>query len=176
MKKAIEPVPSGPITPVRVIGSVFRLRRDLTALVKKNVLVGSKLTLEEADLLLDLYGAWKLGWTDPSADKDGFVAFAALKRSLVHSAASLSRGIKALMRAGLVERRNVHEGLPASTRTDRKAKAARITAKGINEIQGVYERYCKLSESLMGRMRQKEDAPALLRINEELMETARWGI
>lgn len=150
-------------------------RALLTALIKKHVLPGSGMTLEEADLLLDLYGAARLGWDDPAADKDGYVAFAALKASLVHSAAALSRRVAALRMAGLLETRKLHEIAPATTKVDRKAIVLRITPKGIKKIQPVYERYAGLCDSML------KDVPpdvrrTILQTNDDLMQKARWGV
>ncbi|MHC1767356.1 MAG: hypothetical protein AB9869_24275 [Verrucomicrobiia bacterium] len=160
--------------PVRVIGSIFRVRRDLTLLIKKHILPGCELTLEEADLLMDLFGAAKLGWSDPAADERGFVTFAALKASLVHSAAVLSRHVAALQKVGLLETRKLHELAP-DAKGDRRSLALRITPKGVERIEPVYERYGELCERLLG------DVPAdvrrtMLQTNERLMEKARWGV
>jgi DNA-binding MarR family transcriptional regulator len=174
-KRAARKPPAKEPNPVRVIGSIFRLRRDLTLMIKKHVLPSSGMTLEEADLLLDLYGAAKLGWDDPAADHDGFVAFAELKASLIHSAASLSRRVAALGRAGLLEVRKLHEITPRAEKSDRRSLALRITPEGIKRIEPVYARHAKLCERLLS------DVPVavrqtILQTNERLMEKARWGV
>lgn len=174
MKKAARRPSTESFHPVRVIGSIFRVRRDLTSLVKKHVLPGSGLTLEEADLLMDLFGAAQLGWTDPAADRDGFVNFTALKASLVHSAAALSRRVAALEQSELLERRKM--GKPASeTKVDRRSPSLRITPTGVERIKPVYERYAELCGRLL------VDVPSdvrrtMLQTNERLMEKARWGV
>jgi DNA-binding MarR family transcriptional regulator len=160
---------------MRVIGSIFRVRRDITALIKKHVLPGSDLTLEDADLLLDLYGAAKLGWSDPAADHNGYVKFSAAKASLVHSAAALSRRVAALRDLGLLEARKHHEVAPATMKIDRKAIVLRITPEGSKRIQGVYERYGDLCEKML-RDIPDDVRRTVLQTNERLMEKARWGV
>jgi DNA-binding MarR family transcriptional regulator len=176
MKKPVVAKPAkNELAAIRVVGSIFRVRRDLTALIKKHVLPGSGMTLEEADLLLDLYGAAHLGWDDPAADKDGYVAFAALKASLVHSAAALSRRVAALRKTGLLEARKLHEIAPSAAKVDRKAIVLRITPEGIKKVQPVFERYVGLCDSML------KDVPpdarrTILQTNDDLMLKARWGV
>lgn len=162
------------LNPVRVIGSIFRVRRDLTLLIKKHVLPGSGLTLEEADLLMDLYGAAKLGCTDPAADAQGYVPFASVKASLVHSAAALSRRVAGLEKQGLLETRKLHELVPGN-KTDRRSLALRITPKGVERIEPVYERYAVVCERLL-RDAATIDRRRLLEANESLMQKARWSL
>jgi DNA-binding MarR family transcriptional regulator len=175
MEKKAAPRPSAEeFHPVRVIGSIFRVRRDLTLLIKKHVLPGAGLTLEEADLLMDLFGAAKLGWSDPAADEHGYVTFAALKASLVHSSSALSRRVAALQKAGLLETRKVHK-IARDAKADRRSLALRITPAGIKRIEPVYERYAELCGRLL------RDVPTnvrrtIIEINETLMEKARWGV
>ena len=126
MKAKAAPKPSAnECHPVRVIGSIFRVRRDLTLLIKKHVLPGAGLTLEEADLLMDLFGAAKLGWSDPAADESGYATFAALKASLVHSASALSRCVAALQKAGLLEARKIHK-ISRNKKADRRSLALEL--------------------------------------------------
>ena len=175
MKEKAAPKPSAEeLHPVRVIGSIFRVRRDLTLLIKKHVLSGCDLTLEEADLLMDLLGAAKLGWTDPAADEHGFVTFAALKASLVHSPSALSRRVAALKKAGLLEARKVHK-IVRDADADRRSLALRITPAGVKRIEPVYERYAVLCGRLL------RDVPtdvrrSIVELNETLMDKARWGV
>jgi DNA-binding MarR family transcriptional regulator len=175
MKKTTARKPSAVgVHPIRVIGSIFRVRRDLTLLIKKHVLPGAGLTLEEADLLMDLFGAAKLRWNDPAADEEGFVAFAAVKASLVHSAAALSRRVAALQQAGLLEARKLHK-ITRDAKTDRRSLALRITPVGVKRIEPVYRRYAELCERLLKDI-PEDDQRAVLRVNEQLMEKSRWGV
>jgi len=175
MKAKAAPRPSAnECHPVRVIGSIFRVRRDLTLLIKKHVLPGAGLTLEEADLLMDLFGAAKLGWSDPAADESGYATFAALKASLVHSASALSRCVAALQKAGLLEARKIHK-ISRNKKADRRSLALRITPAGVKRIEPVYERYAELCGRLLS------DVPTnvretVLEVNESLMRTARWSL
>jgi DNA-binding MarR family transcriptional regulator len=162
------------VQPMRVIGSIFRVRRDLTLLIKKHVLPGSGLTLEEVDLLLDLYGAAKLGWSDPKADEQGFVTWASAKASLVHSSAGLSRCVAALKQAGLLETRKLHE-IAVEKKVDRRSLVLRITGKGIEKVEPVHQRYAELCERLLKDF-SPEAQETVLETNEKLMQKARWGV
>lgn len=163
------------LSPVQIVGSVFRLRRDLARLLKEKVMANSDLTLEEADLLMDLYGASELNWKDPCADSDGFVSFAALKKSLVHSSAALSRRISELREAGFLETRQLHEGKTNHRRTDRKAGSARITKAGIEKIIPIYQAHRSFCESLLKAL-SVEEQTKLYNLNEKLLKTAKGGI
>ncbi len=159
---------AGEVRPAQVIGSIFRVRRDLAGLIKKHVMPGSGLTVEKADLLIDLFGARKMGWNDPSADADGYVTFEDLKRSLVHSAAALSRRISDLRTAGHVEIRKVSAGKGAEDTVDKRKMAVRITNSGIDKIRPLYEKHCQVCERLL-RDIPSEDQLTLLRTNEALI-------
>jgi hypothetical protein len=163
------------LRPERVIGSIFRVRRDLAALIRRHVIPGTGLTVEESDILTDLYGARHLGWQDPRADADGYVSFAALRVSLVHSAAALSRGMALMTNAGYVEVENAAGRTRARPGTDRKAKVARITEMGVKKIRPVYERYCRLCAHLLDGV-PRDNQLALLKVNEALMRRIRWDI
>jgi hypothetical protein len=100
MQTKSNPAPTVPSpTPVSIIGGIFRLRRDLVWVIRESVISGTGVTLEQADLLLDVYGASRLGWDDPKAIAGGWVTFGALKKSLVHAAELLTRRIQDLYMA-----------------------------------------------------------------------------
>ena len=84
----------------KIIGSIFRARRDLVSMIKRQVLSGMGVTLEQADLLVDLYGARRLGWPEPKAIEGGWVTFSALKETLVHARELLTRRLQELEQAG----------------------------------------------------------------------------
>src|SRR5690349_17436286 len=91
---------------ISVIGSFFRVRRDLVSLVKGRVIDGSGLTLEQSDVLFDIYGATELGWPDPKSIAKGskWVTLASLQRSVVNNAPELvSRRIIDLNKKNYVE-------------------------------------------------------------------------
>jgi len=62
------------IEPTDTIGSIFIARRDLLQGVKY-VVRDSKLTVEEADLLVSLFGVRELRWDDLPHDEAHYVAF-----------------------------------------------------------------------------------------------------
>lgn len=164
-----------PNLPVNVVASIFRLRRDLVVPIKLHVIAGSGITLEKADLLMDLYGAKVMRWLDPPADEAGYVTFRALKQSLVHSQALLSRRITELETAGLVETKKTKDVSQSSSRAniDPKSKSVRISSKGISVIAPVYKKYEDFCELLFQDI-SVEDQNTLLRLNESVMNKLRW--
>jgi len=126
-------------------------------------------------MLIDLFGARTMGWTDPSADADGFVAFEEVKRSLVQSAAAISRRISDLLEAGLVEIRKVSAGKKADDAVDKRKMAVRITNSGIAKIRPLYEKHCRLCQRLLGDI-PLEDQRALICTNEALIKKAHWDV
>jgi hypothetical protein len=151
---------TAPVEPYETLSSIFTARRDLLHGVKE-VVDGSVFTVEEADLLISLYGARTLGWDDLEHDKEGFVAFNELERYLVHSASLLSRRIRKLAGAKppLLE---VADADPASGQHF-NAKRVRITKEGMKGIEPVWKRYQQLSARLLENIPQQ-----LLKVHYEV--------
>lgn len=135
-----------PVEPTDVVGGIFTARRDLLHGVKL-VVAGSGFSVDEADLLVSLYGARVLNWGDLEHDKDGFVAFNELERYLVHNPSLLSRRIKKLaaIKPPLVEVAEADLRLGQHF----NAKRVRITTTGIKRIEPVWQRYHRLSTNLL---------------------------
>lgn len=160
---------------VTVIGSLFRLRRDLVPHIQKRVLADVKLTMDEADLLLDLYQAWKLKCEEPNADAEGFVSFRALRKSLLNPTL-FSRRISKLNRASLLELREDKENvknLPKEEKVDKRSKSARITQEGIRQIAPLYERYGKLCDELLQDIPGK-DQKTVYQVNLSVIKKLRF--
>ena len=172
-ERHVDRQPAVAFHPFKAIGSVFRLRRDLAGLIKRSILPGSDLTLDQLDILLALYGARRLGWDDPQADANGYVSFGALKNSLVHSSAVLTRRLDELKGAGLVEVEPLVSGTGKERSLDKRRKTARITSEGDKKAIPVWEKYLRLCENLMSSF-----DPAAQRqmweTNEALMKRIRW--
>jgi hypothetical protein len=139
-----------PADPVENIITALKVRRELiTPRVKDRLLEGTDLTLERADILVDLYGAKELNWPDPKADKEGFVTFKQLQASLVHGESNsqilLSRRIRDLIGKRQIEIRRAREDREYLGEND----AFRITEEGIRVIKPVWGRYSELAEDLM---------------------------
>ncbi len=128
------------------INSIFTARRDLLHGVKAAV-KGSLFTVEEADLLISLYGARDLGWTDLEHDTAGYVTYRQLESFLVHNASLLSRRIIKLAsaRPALVE---VADGDVAAGQHF-NSKRVRITDHGAKAIAPVWQRYQAMSAELL---------------------------
>ena len=135
------------------ISSIFTARRDLLHGVKAAV-KGSLFTVEEADLLISLYGARDLGWTDLEHDQAGYVTYRQLESFLVHNASLLSRRIIKLAsaRPALVE---VADGDVAAGQHF-NSKRARITDHGAKAIAPVWQRYQAMSAELLRGIKDEQ--------------------
>jgi len=157
------------VEPTDAITSIFTARRDLLQGVK-SVVAGSGFTVEEADLLVSLYGVRELNWDDLPHDEAGFVAYRELEQFLVHNPSLLSRRIRKLatVKPPLVE---VAEAQPGSG-LHFNALRVRVTAEGIKRIKPVWERFSRMSDSLLEGI-----PPRLLeahyRVNEEISSRIR---
>jgi DNA-binding MarR family transcriptional regulator len=149
--------------------SILKARRELISPIKKVVLQGSHLTLENADILMCLYGAKELPWSEPNADKEGFVLFGTLQESLVHCQALsqilLSRRIRALQSRGWVEIRRAQH--------DRKYLVGRdavgVTNLGAKAVAPVCTKYEELSEMLLRGISQR-DRLVHWNVSEEILK------
>jgi hypothetical protein len=141
-----------PVEPTDTVSSVFTARRDLLHGVKEAV-KGSRFSIQEADLLVSLFGVRELDWDDLEHDTDRFVSFNELERYLVHNASLLSRRIRKLVDAKppLLE---VADADPASGQHF-NAKRVRITKDGVKRIQPVWEKYRRMSAKLLEGIPQR---------------------
>jgi hypothetical protein len=141
-----------PVEPTDTVGSVFTARRDLLHGVKWAI-AGSGFTVEEADLLVSLYGAKELGWDDLEPDAEGFVAFNELERFLVHSASLLSRRIRKLADAMPALLEVADADLASGQHFN--AKRVRITKDGVKRIEPVWKRYEQMAAKLLEGIPQR---------------------
>lgn len=98
------PSQAGRSDPVYNVSSIFTAHRDLRTYAKL-ALGDSGLSVEEADVLVLLYGLREFAWDDCPVDGEGFVTFKDLKSILVHDPSLFARRIKKLVapKCGLVE-------------------------------------------------------------------------
>ena len=149
------------------VSSIFAARRDLRPAAKL-VVKGSSLGVEEADILVLLYGIKELGWDDcPS--HGGYVNFTDLKPLLVHDPSLFTRRINKLKGDGFVHVRSSREGDP---KAHGKAQQVRIEQAGVLVVKPVWERYCQFSEDLLKDF-TKADLDAHLRVNEGICRIIR---
>lgn len=139
--------------PVRNLASIFVTRRDLLRPIRDSVLAGCDLSLEQADILVELHGVRHLGWTEPESSGEGFVRFQALLDGLVHEVGMFSRRIATLEQAGLLETRKACQ-VPelAKVGLHRSTQVARITPAGRRKIAPVWDRYLQLAERLLAKV------------------------
>lgn len=149
--------------PAYNISSIFAARRDLRP-ASKALVQGSGLGVEEADLLILLYGCRKLGWDDCRVYADGFVNFTDLKSVTVYDPSLFTRRIGKLLAAKMVQ---VRSGREADPTLHGKAKQVRIEAAGIAAIKPVWDRYVQFCEELL-RDFSKEELAAHQRVNERI--------
>ena len=152
------------LEPTDTVTSIFTARRDLLQGVK-SVVAGSGFTVEEADLLVSLYGVRELGWDDLSHDKEDYVAFKELEHFLVHNPSLLSRRIRKLAAAKppLVEVAEAQAG----TGLHFNALRVRITVEGVKRIRPVWERFSRMSANLLQGIAQRR-LKTHYRVNAEI--------
>ena len=150
--------------PADNVGSIFAARRDLLLSVRA-VVRGSGLSVEEADLLVVLYGVRELGWDDLPQDEQGYVAFQELEHYLVHNPSLLSRRIRKLAdaRPPLLEVASVH---PESG-LHRNSNRVRITKEGIKRAEPVWKRFGQMSAKVLDGI-PEQLLNAHCQVNEEI--------
>ena len=165
MKKK-RPTSSPTVEPVDCLATIFTARRDLLEPIRKAVMRGFALTVDEADTLTLLYGLRKLGWGDISTDADGFIPVADLRRALVHDPGKFSRRIKDQRERGLIE---VRESADRGSHKRSYVQAVRISDAGIEIAAPVWERYRKLAAHLLAGVPQA-DLAAHCRVNTQISQ------
>jgi hypothetical protein len=164
---------------VRIIGSIFRARRDLVGMIKKRVLPKVGLTLERADLLLDIWGATKAGWADPRCIQGTeWVTFAALRDSLVHAPELLTRRIADLEKLRYLKSARLTRPEALSLGVHGRSKKVRLEKIGEEKAKELYETYGTECLRLLSELRSdaQEHARDVLNFNNALMERLRWRI
>jgi len=157
------------LEPTDTISSVFCTRRDLVYGAKWAV-ENSGFTVEEADLLVLLYGVKELSWDGLEQDREGYVAFRRLELNLVHNPSLLSRRIRKLAEAKtpLVE---VASGDTAAGQHC-NSKRVRITQEGVRRIAPVWQRFQQMSASLVKDI-PKKMLESHLAVNEAISQRIR---
>ena len=162
--------------PVYNVSGIFTAHRDLRPYAKLT-LGDSGLSVEEADILVLLYGLRELGWDDCRVDDDGFVTFKDLKSVLVHDASLFARRIKKLAgpSSGLVEVRRITKH--ADSRLHGNTQQVRVTKAGIATAKPIWENFRKLSARLFASELLKgfsqDDLEVHLRVNDAISRTLR---
>jgi hypothetical protein len=162
--------------PVYSVASVFSAHRDLRPYAKLT-LGNSRLSVEEADILVLLYGLRELDWDDCPVDEGGFVTVKDLKFALVYDASLFARRIKKLAAptCGLVEVRRVTK--QSGLRLHGNSQQVRITKAGIAAAKPIWESFRKLSGRLFATELLMGFSPAELaahvRINDAISRTLR---
>ena len=150
--------------PVKNLGSIFQVRRDLAREIERTVMKGCPLPIDMADILIDLYGARRLGWPEPIANKDGFVTVRVLRDGLVHSGALLSMRLKKLKATGYLEVEKIPQTGPASQyrQGPRSSRSwVRIRPEGEKLAKELWARYEKLGERLLANVPPSQRAAHL---------------
>ena len=149
--------------------SVFTAHRDLRTYTKLAV-ARSGLSLEEADILVLLYGLSELGWDDCAIDKEKFVTFRELKSILVHDPSLFGRRIKKLSTPGhgLVEVRKIKKVVDPGLHGN--SMRMRITPLGIKKAKPIWEDFERLAARLFGMDALRNFSPAELEIHRKINE------
>jgi len=152
-----------PVAAADVAGSVFIAQRDLLKSLRAEVLPGSGLTAEVAEILLELYLAESRLSFPEHVDTDRYVSFRDLRAALGYSAGLLSRRIGWLCQRRWAETKraapNVAKGLHGN------CQKVRITEMGKSIMGPVWQRYEKLAERLLAGI-APSDLAAHYRVNE----------
>jgi len=153
--------------PVYNLTSVFTAHRDSKPAARLT-LGDSGLSLEEADILVLLYGLSELGWDDCRIDQEKYVTFRDLKSLLVHDASLFARRIKKLSESGrgLVEVRKVKRtaGLHGNS------MRVRISPLGIETVKPIWENFRKLAAKLFTMEGLNKFSHAELNIHRKINE------
>lgn len=157
------------VQPVYCLADIFTTRRDLLEPIRTQVMPGSPVTVDEADVLVYLYGNRELGWTSLPLDPDGFVVVGTLRQALVHDRGLFSRRISRLIKLNLLEGRQPADRPP---RSRQYVSGVRITNAGSKVAKGIWTRYCKLAETLLAGV-TSADLAAHHRVNHQIMAAIR---
>lgn len=130
--------------PVDNLVSTYVARRELLPVLVDRLLVSAGLTFEEAELMLELFGPWKLGWRFPTCDPDGYVTLKALETVLVNSQPHVSRRVGKLAQKGYVGSKRVARSGILS-----KAQKVRLTQGGQQLITSIWANYKNLAEKIL---------------------------
>jgi DNA-binding MarR family transcriptional regulator len=130
--------------PVDNLVSTYVARRELMPLLVDRLLTRAGVTFEEAELMLELFGAWKLGWKVPVCDPEGYVIQKALERVLINSQAHVSRRVGLLVQKGYVVTKRV-----ARSGILRKAHKVRLAQRGQELGASIWENYKRLAQKIL---------------------------
>jgi DNA-binding MarR family transcriptional regulator len=152
-------------SPVDNITSIFTARRDLRP-ASKALVQGSKLSVEEADLLVLLYGLRKMGWKDCRVYDDGYVNFSELKTTTVYDPSLFTRRINKLKALKLLQ---VRSGWKVDPTLHGKSQQVRIEDAGITAIKPIWDQYNRFCEDLLKDFSAAE-LKTHLRVNEAISD------
>src|SRR5215471_6565913 len=126
--------------PVETLVSTYVARRELLPVLVEQVLASAGLAFAEAELMLELFGPWKLGWTVPPCDAEGYVTQKALEKVLINSQSYVSRRVGQLTNRGYISiKRAGRTGLLSKAQKVRLSQSAR-------ELMGsIWENYQRLA-------------------------------
>lgn len=138
--------------------------------IRDTLLENSGLTVDQAEILVELYGASKLPEWTYRADSGTFVPIKKLREEMVHGTASISRRIKELGPDGMgfIEVGKTKARDRPSPRHFNE-KALRITAAGLKVVKPIWEGYRRMAECLLEGV-SKTDRQAHLRVNRKIQE------
>jgi DNA-binding MarR family transcriptional regulator len=135
------------------LGSIFTARRDLVKAIRELVIHDFDLSMEESELLIELYGTSRLESWEMKVDEEGWVTAKQLKEELVHDRTLLSRRLAKLAEAGLIESRKLWETKQGKTGKYKNlhgnSQLVRITEAGTKKIAPIWEGYGQLEARLM---------------------------
>lgn len=146
------------LVPSQSFSGLLGLSRKLEHLYRNVVLSNTGLSIEQANILVEMEGTVSFGPPGASRhDDDGFVVFGALAERLTLTKPALSRRFAEMKELGWVEDCPVvRAGLPEEKRPHGNAHLVRITARGRKKITPVVKRMIKLGPELFEGMTLKQ--------------------
>jgi len=151
-------VHSRPPPPTETLVSTYVARRELLPVLVERVLASAGLAFEEAELMLELFGPWKLGWRVPGCDPEGYVAQKTLQQTLVNSQGYVSRRVGQLSKKGyVVTKRAARSGILS------KAQKVRLSQSAQALMATTWENYKRLAKVIL------EGVPAKQRLKHYLV-------
>ncbi len=153
--------------PVFCLTSIFTARRDVLTAINNEVLSDdSPVTVDEADVLIFLFGMTKLGWMELDLDEEGYVSISDLRAVLVHDRGLFSRRIQKLEQDGFIEGKQ----LLRRKGSRRYVQRVRITTAGLKVAGLIWKRYCKMAARIVKGLSQ-EELECHYRVNQHISET-----
>lgn len=134
--------------PVKNIGTLLEARAQIMRAFPDQVLKSVGLSLEMAEILVELRNAVEFSNWRPQADEAGYLTRKQLQEARVHDASLLTRRLTGLEELGLLEIKKAKEVPGSDPNLHGNTLLIRLTAVGKKRIRPVWDRYEAFCNSL----------------------------